>query len=196
MNKLILLAIAVAALALVYLSLGGTAPTNPPGADRGSAAPVPQSAAGLAPLPPPMTPVTAPAFERRADAPTSLTIAAPMPATVPGPSSQYGRPPNAPMLTAKSGEVRDTLRRFYANLPQSGRLDGPVHADDVLPLSLLRDWNIPAASIVTQIGERAVTDIEAVPRVLDRPADAWFMVGFTIITPDGREIRDYVRVTP
>ena len=71
-----------------------------------------------------------------------------------------------------------------------------VEVQEVLPPDLVRGLNVPPESELLWLGERPISDVKSFEAVLAIADDGRKMVGVTVRTPDGLEMRDYVEVRP
>jgi len=202
MQRVLIGIVALAALGLVWMV---TSPASPPalpaaqpvaaGGPASSVAPAPQVAAGegraaTAPLGPTAQPEA-----------TAQIGASPQPGATVGPGApasapRWGRAPGQGIAQLTGAALKGTVRRFYGNLPKSGQVPGRVEVQEVLPPELVRDLNVPPESELLWLGERPVTEVKAFESVLAMTDDVRRMVGVTVRTPDGRELRDYVELRP
>jgi hypothetical protein len=165
----------------------------PAGAARPAAA---SPAPGTAPSPASAAPAPAPPPSSQAAAgaePGSPGTAA---AAAAGGNPGVGRAPGQPMPHIQAAAFHQTLQRFVSGLPANGRIEGPVLAEDVLPAAALAGFNVPAGSHIKEVEHLPATDPAAFKKVLNPEAKGQTVVGFTFVTPDGREIRDYLFVDP
>jgi hypothetical protein len=93
-------------------------------------------------------------------------------------------------------DLKNSVRRFYGNIPASGRLNGPVYAEDVLPADTLSQLDVPPHSRLTMVDHFQAEDAAGYKSVLDTDERYQSALGFSFVTPDGRQIRDYVSVQP
>jgi hypothetical protein len=208
MNKVLIVVLVAAAGVLGWLAL--TKPEAPPPAAStpraGSlSADAPRTATGetasgttgSAPssrpkvvMPPP--PVTqAPAL-----APPIPPVGGPAAVGDPNKPSPYGRRPEQGMVEAPTADFKQTVRRFWGNLPKSGAVPAVITAEELLPPAVIAALNVPPQSRVTMLGDYPIGHPEAFKAVFDKPDAMQTMVGVTVIAPDGKEIRDYVRLLP
>ncbi len=110
--------------------------------------------------------------------------------------SPWGRAPAMGMVDAPTADVKTTLRRYWGNLPKSGAVPPRITVDELLPPSVIAALNVPPQSLVTMLGDFRISDPQSFKSVLEKPDDVQTMVGLTVVTPDGKEIRDYVRLIP
>lgn len=109
---------------------------------------------------------------------------------------QYGRRPEDGPVSVGTTDLKDSVRRYWNALPKSGAMPKSVPAEDVLPRALLGQMNIPAGSRITMIGDYPTDHPQAFPAFFATRDDTMTMKGFSFVTPDGVEVRDYVRMKP
>ena len=109
---------------------------------------------------------------------------------------RWGRAPDQGIVQLTGAALKGTVRRFFGNLPKSGQVPSRVEVQEVLPPELVRDLNVPPESELLWLGERPISDVKAFEAVLAMPDDVRRMLGVTVRTPDGKEIRDYVELRP
>ncbi|MCK6573370.1 hypothetical protein L6V77_20005 [Myxococcota bacterium] len=206
MNKVLIIALVAAAGVLGWLAL--SKPEAPPpsartprgdsmSADEAPAGTAASASNAAAPasrpkvvMPPP--PVTqAPAL-----APPVPAAGGPAVVGDPNKPSPYGRRPEQGMVEAPTADFKQTVRRYWGNLPKSGAVPAVITAEELLPPSVIAALNVPPQSRVTMLGDYPVGHPEAFKAVFDKPDGMQTMVGITVIAPDGKEIRDYVRLLP
>lgn len=222
MNKLLIVVLLVAAGVLVWLTMskpGPSAPSEPARAAASGAPGKPQMSAARdegesaktarAPLtaPPPPRPVEVRPItpEGAASAVQAAAVAHQAQPGAPGEirtiggagvgGSKYGRRPDQGMAEAPLLEVKTAVRRYWGNLPKSGAVP-VVTAEELLPPALVTAMNIPPQSRVTMIGDYKIEDPQAFEKFFATPENLPSMKGFTFVTPDGSEVRDYIRLVP
>jgi hypothetical protein len=109
---------------------------------------------------------------------------------------KWGRSPQQGIANLTAASLKGTVRRFFGNLPKSGQVPGRVEVQEVLPPELVQGLNVPPESELLWLGERPITDVKAFETVLAFPDDVRRMIGVTVRTPDGQELRDYVELRP
>ena len=208
MQRVVIGIVALAALGLLWMVTSpASAPPAPPAASEGPASSAP-TASGAAQAQaqaegrPAQGAAPAQARDSAAErAPASQVGASPQPGTSVGPGAptgeqRWGRAPNQGIAQISGATLKGTVRRFFGNLPKSGQVPGRVEVQEVLPPELLRDLNVPPESELLWLGERPISDMKAFEAVLAMPDDVRRMLGVTVRTPDGKEIRDYVELRP
>jgi hypothetical protein len=100
------------------------------------------------------------------------------------------------MVEAPTASVKATVRRYWGNLPKSGVVPARITIDELMPPDVIAALNVPPQSVVTMLGDYAVTDPQSFKSVLERPDDMQTLTGISVVTPDGKLIRDYVRLNP
>jgi hypothetical protein len=208
MNKLLIVALLAAAGVLAWLSLSKPeveapeplkVPTSTPGVK-------PATANAAASTPPGASSGAAPVVAQRpAGLPPPTVVPAATPLTPPGPTplagdptkpSPWGRDPAKGMVEAPTASVKATVRRYWGNLPKSGVVPARITLDELMPPEVIAALNVPPQSVVTMLGDYAVTDPQSFKSVLERPDDMQTLTGISVVTPDGKLIRDYVRLNP
>jgi hypothetical protein len=143
--------------------------------------------------------------QRPAGLPPPTVVPAATPLTPPGPAplagdptkpSPWGRDPAKGMVEAPTASVKATVRRYWGNLPKSGVVPARITIDELMPPDVIAALNVPPQSVVTMLGDYAVTDPQSFKSVLERPDDMQTLTGISVVTPDGKLIRDYVRLNP
>jgi hypothetical protein len=114
----------------------------------------------------------------------------------PSKASPWGRDPAKGMAEAPTASVKATVRRYWGNLPKSGVVPARITLDEVMPADVIAALNVPPQSIVTMLGDYRISDPQSFRSVLERPDDMQTLTGITVVTPDGKEIRDYIRMNP
>lgn len=123
---------------------------------------------------------------------------------VPLPEGEYrtaaqggaGRTPDMPMPRTTASALKDPLRRYYGNLPRTGRMPARIAAEEILPESLIIALGVPPESQVVELGHHPMTGPEGFEEALAIEGPHPVMLGVTVVTPDGQRIRDYVQVAP
>jgi len=204
MQRVIIAIVAVAALGLVWMLMSpASAPpaATAPGATAETAAPARVGAGAEAAAPT--------AAAQAAVAQGAVTSAAPSAAfaadarpgaavgqDTPSDERKWGRSPQQGIANLTAASLKGTVRRFFGNLPKSGQVPGRVEVQEVLPPELVQGLNVPPESELLWLGERPITDVKAFETVLAFPDDVRRMIGVTVRTPDGQELRDYVELRP
>lgn len=203
MNKLLIVVLPVAAAGLTWLMLPKSAPGPIGGAgamgsgektDKAAPAKVirPQRPAPMTAPPPAARPLPV-VVQPTGEAPESAPRVA-VGTVVDG--KRYGRRPEDGPATVGTAELKDSVRRYWNALPKSGAMSKSVPAEDLLPPALLAQMNVPAGSQITMIGDFQVDRPDSFTAFLATQDTLMTMKGFTFITPDGVEVRDYVRMKP
>jgi hypothetical protein len=136
--------------------------------------------------------------------------AAPSPAVPPPPSPAQALPaggapavqgglaraPDSPMPKARYADVKSHVRRFYGSLPANGRVPQPLYAEDLIPPALLSSFNVPPRSTLKMVSHYPATDAAGLKEILEMNEGGTSAVGFTFVTPDGVEVRDYAFLEP
>ena len=206
MNKLLIVALLAAAGVLAWLTLSKPeveapaplkVPTSTPGVTPANANPN-AAASG--------TPGAAPVVAQRpAGLPPPTVVPAATPLTPPGPApvvgdprkpSPGGRDPAKGMVEATTASVKATVRRYWGNLPKSGVVPARITLDEIMPPDVIAALNLPPQSVVTMLGDYRISDPQSFKSVLERPDDMQTLTGLSVVTPDGKEIRDYIRLNP
>lgn len=206
MNKLLIVALLAAAGVLAWLTLDKPqveapaplkVPTSTPGVTPAHANPN-AAASG--------TPGAAPVVAQRpAGLPPPTVVPAATPLTPPGPApvvgdpskpSPWGRDPAKGMVEAQTASVKATVRRYWGNLPKSGVVPARITLDEIMPPDVIAALNLPPQSVVTMLGDYRISDPQSFKSVLERPDDMQTLTGLSVVTPDGKEIRDYIRLNP
>ncbi len=212
MNKLLLGALGVAAVALLVWALMPAAQSpvdapavapQAPATAGGAKAPAtdPPVAAGKPAAPPraakPIVAEKAAAPKPRLAPPKLAAPLVPMPEGEVRPPEQarYGRKPDQPLPRVDPGDFKASVRRYYGNLPRSGRMPGRITVEEVFPPAVYEGLNIPPRSQLVEIGHYPATGPEGLTEALEIPDDSMSTFGFTVVTPDGQRIRDYVQLT-
>lgn len=110
--------------------------------------------------------------------------------------SPWGRDPSKGMAEAQTADVKRTLRRYWGNLPKSGAVPASIAIEELLSPAVIKELNVPPQSVVTMLGDHRIDAPESFKAVLEKSDTLQTLVGITIVTPDGSEIRDYVRMNP
>jgi|GEM_PF-6411650 len=205
MQRVIIAIVAVAALGLVWMLMSpASAPpaATPAGATAETAAPVragtgaeaaaPAAAAQAAAVQAAAAQGTPPGAVIGADARPGAAVGQ----DTPSGERKWGRSPQQGIANLTAASLKGTVRRFFGNLPKSGQVPGRVEVQEVLPPELVQGLNVPPESELLWLGERPITDVKAFETVLAYPDDVRRMLGVTVRTPDGKELRDYVELRP
>lgn len=123
---------------------------------------------------------------------------------VPLPEGEYrtaaqggaGRTPDMPVPRTTFSTFKDPLRRYYGNLPRTGRMPSRILAEEILSEDLIRALGIPPTSQVVELGHHPTSGPEGFEEALAIEGQYPTMFGVTVVTPDGQRIRDYVQVAP
>jgi hypothetical protein len=200
MQRLIIPVVVLAAVALGWLAL--SRPEVPDPSQSGTVLDPTQPRAGADAKATPGTRAEA-AASQKAPAPVtiagSLSPSPPMPPVVQGAGSnarKWGRAADQGVANVRPTDLKSTVRRYYGNLPRSGQVPARVEVQEVLPPDLVRGLNVPPESELLWLGERPISDVKSFEAVLAIADDGRKMVGVTVRTPDGLEMRDYVEVRP
>ncbi len=175
---------------------GEAAPAAPAEQARPARVPkAPNPAEGVAVVPAVPDPSVAPPSA----APAEATPARPLP-VAPG-AGQFAeggpaRPHDSPLPKARFGDVKASVKRFYGSLPASGKVPQPLYVEDVLPPGLIAGFNLPPRTTVKMVAHFPSTDAQGLKSILEMGDQGAQAVGFTFVTPDGREIRDYAFLEP
>ena len=205
MQRVIIAIVAVAALGLVWMLMSpASAPpaATPAGATAETAAPVragtgaeaaaPAAAAQAAAVQAAAAQGTPPGAVIGADARPGAAVGQ----DTPSGERKWGRSPQQWIANLTADSLKGTVRRFFGTLPKSGQVPGRVEVQEVLPPELVQGLNVPPESELLWLGERPITDVKAFETVLAYPDDVRRMLGVTVRTPDGKELRDYVELRP
>lgn len=172
----------------------GAAPNGatPEGADPNPAAPTAPAVVATAPATP------EPAGRPRLSGPDLRAPAQALPVGEyrPVEPGRHGRRPDMPMPEATPGAIKETLRRYYGNLPRSGRMPARITVEELLSPALVAALGVPPDSQVVELGHHPATGPEGFEEALALADDQHGMFGITVVTPDGQRIRDYVRLVP
>ncbi|MCB9542249.1 MAG: hypothetical protein R3F65_09060 [bacterium] len=177
---------------------GATPSAEPNGADPSAADPNTAGAPG-APAVVATAPATPePAGRPRLSAPDLRAPARALPVGEyrPVEPGRHGRRPDMPMPEATPAAVKETLRRYYGNLPRSGRMPARITVEELLSPALVAALGVPPDSQVVELGHHPATGPEGFEEALALADDQHGMFGITVVTPDGQRIRDYVRLVP
>jgi hypothetical protein len=204
MQRVIIAIVAVAALGLVWMLMSpASAPpaATAPGATAETAAPARVGAGAEAAAPAAAAQAVVAQGAVTSAAPSAAFAADARPGAAVGqdtPSGErkWGRSPQQGIANLTAASLKGTVRRFFGNLPKSGQVPGRVEVQEVLPPELVQGLNVPPESELLWLGERPITDVKAFETVLAFPDDVRRMIGVTVRTPDGKELRDYVELRP
>lgn len=108
----------------------------------------------------------------------------------------HGRAPDMPMPQAEPTAVKDTLRRYYGNLPRSGRMPDRITVEEILPPAIIAALGVPGESQVVEIGHHPTTSPQGFEDILAQSDEHETTLGITVVTPDGQRVRDYIRLVP
>ena len=109
----------------------------------------------------------------------------------PGGPSKWGRQ-GRDAQRANPKQVKDAVRAYYANLPKSGAIPATVRLEEILPLAVIDEMNLPPGGRVIELGHYPIGDRQAFDHVLLQPDDTSGALGVTVITPEGERVREYV----
>ena len=101
-----------------------------------------------------------------------------------------------PMPEVSVGRVKETARRFRANLPAGGRIPTRITVDEVLPREVIAGLGWPAETPLVELGSHGPDLVAGLQEVLDLPEDAQSLFGVTVTLPNGKQMRAYVRTNP
>lgn len=110
-------------------------------------------------------------------------------------ATRHGRAPDAPMPEVTYAVVKDPMRRYYGNLPRSGRMPGRITIEEILPPVVVEALGVPPRSQVIELGSHPTTGPQGFEEVLAMAEEYDGIFGITVVTPDGQRVRDYVRLT-
>ena len=100
------------------------------------------------------------------------------------------------MTVAPVADVKASLRRYYGNLPRSGRMPARIELEELLPPAAIAGLGVPARSQVVEIGHYPATGVDGLVEALELPDDSMTTLGITVVTPDGYRVRDYIQLQP
>jgi hypothetical protein len=112
-----------------------------------------------------------------------------------GAASKWGRQGRA-VQKVQPKQIKDAVRAYYANLPKSGDIPANVRLEEIFPLAVIDEMNLPPGGRVIELGHYPIGDRQAFNHVLLQPDDGPGAVGVTVITPDGERVREYVFYSP
>lgn len=142
----------------------------------------PEEEAIFKPLPPPP--------------PTPPPRAAPSQTVRPTWTRRYGRDPGTQMPVLSVQPIKDTLRKFYGNLPKGGRMPGRIEIQEILPMSVIEAINVPPESQLTMLGSFDTKVTNGLDELLKLPDETEGIFGLSVLTPNGETIREYVKTRP
>jgi len=187
-------------------------PPAPPTVDRTAEArpnPRPPKAKARPPRgPTPATKALQVAGDEEALTPEEEAIFKPLPPPAPPPSAapaqtarptwtrRYGRDPGTQMPVLSVQPIKDTLRKFYGNLPKGGRMPARIEIQEILPLSVIEAINVPPESQLTMLGSYDTKVTMGLDEVLKLPDEREGIFGLSVVTPNGETIREYVKTRP
>lgn len=121
------------------------------------------------------------------------TTKTPTPPTNPPPDSA-----NTPrvMAQAKASAIKDSVRRFYSNIPKGSPMPRDIRLDDVFDDTIISALNVPPHSKLMEMGSYPATDREGYEEALKLSGKYQSAFGVGVKTPDGRKVRDYITVLP
>lgn len=128
--------------------------------------------------------------------PTTARARAPSATPAEGlPSRKWGRS-SAGQKMAKypASAVKDGFRRYYANLPKSGRMPSRIELEEVMPADLISRLNLPSSARVTEIGSWSASSPEGFKEVLAIDPKTQSTLGFSVEV-DGERYREYIELT-
>lgn len=113
-----------------------------------------------------------------------------------GAEATFGRKPEQPIPSVPVADLKATVRRYYGNLPRSGRFPARITVEELFPPAVALGLNVPPGSQVVEVGHYPTTGAEGLVEALELPEDGQGMLGVTVVTPDGQRIRDYIETQP
>jgi hypothetical protein len=105
--------------------------------------------------------------------------------------SKWGRQGREPAKVLPK-QVKDTVRAYYSNLPKSGLVPANVKLEEIFPLAIIDEMNLPPGGRVIELGPYPIGDRRAFDDVLMQPDGNLGALGVTVITPDGERVREYL----
>ncbi len=125
--------------------------------------------------------------------PTARTPAA-LP-SVETPKRKWGRAGNGqPMPRFPAEAVKAGIRRYYANLPKSGKVPARIELEELFTRDLISALNLPVNARVVEIGHWPANSLEAFKAVLAIDPKIEGTLGITAVD-DGERYREYVGLT-
>lgn len=116
---------------------------------------------------------------------------------IPDPGTErVGRDPGSMMPEVSVAEVKAGIRRYYGNLPRSGRMPARIELEELLPAAAIAALGVSPRSQVVEIGHYPATGVDGLVEALELPDDAQSTMGITVVTPEGHRVRDYIQVMP
>lgn len=106
----------------------------------------------------------------------------------------HGRRPDDPMPQLAFADVKETVRRYYANLPRTGRMPARITVAELFPPALYEGMRVPPTSQVVEIGHHPATGTEGLVEILEMVEAGQSTLGITVVTQDGQRVRDYVQL--
>ncbi len=110
------------------------------------------------------------------------------------PARKWGRRGNNPLAKYPMRAVKDGFRRYYANLPKSGRMPSRIELDEIMPRDLIERLNLPTSARVTEIGSWSATSPEGLKEILAIDPKTQGTMGFSVEV-DGETYREYIELT-
>ena len=84
---------------------------------------------------------------------------------------------------------------YFTQIQQEGaELPSVVAVEKVFPADLLKTMKIPDGSEMTMLGKFKMDKQEAYTLALAQPDKQHGLIGISYVTPDGQEIRRYIRL--
>lgn len=100
-----------------------------------------------------------------------------------------GRGDGPPKISSYT-QVKSTLQTFYDSLPAGKAMPSKVLLEDILPTEAIQHLNLLPTGRVTQLGHQPLDSSARIQQFLN--SDDRTPLGITVITNDGREMRDYI----
>ena len=125
----------------------------------------------------------------------NLRKANPQTPTPTAPTPDSVNPPRV-VPQAKASTIKDSVRRFYSNIPKGSPMPRDVRLDDVFDDTIINALNVPPHSKLIEMGSYPATDRGGYEEALKLSGKYQSTFGVGVKTPDGRKIRDYITVLP
>ncbi len=106
-----------------------------------------------------------------------------------GRMGQGGTMPSYP-----ASAIKDGIRRYYGNLPKSGRIPARIEIEEVFAGDLVRMMNLPSTARIVEIGQHPTTNRKAFTEALALDPSIESTLGITALV-DGERYREYIQLT-
>ena len=96
-------------------------------------------------------------------------------------------------LRVEPKPLKDSIRQYYGNLPKAGPVP-VVRLEELLPLDLISELNLPPNGRVIELGSYPIGDLErrGFKEALAIPNEGAGSLGLTVVDDRGESVREYI----